>query len=212
MRTYLHIASLSANKGISLLRDVSNRDFSLILSVIGFIDHAANDVLTGVDVVVKDDTLIALAHAVREKLAEILPHASNSEGGLRYDILGQSVRLYPKRYVMDSDIRFLSTLLSLVEQTAKNHDLLYLLDFNQIERQDGTGAILAILRKHNNTMEVNALHEALNQTRRRLLVDCDTITREQLAEAVEYFKGLGIVMEIAGVITLTSKGKVLVLN
>lgn len=212
MRTYLHIASLSANKGISLLRDVRNRDFSLIVTVIGFIDYAAEDVLNGVDVVIKDDTLNVLVDAVKQKLAEVLPHASHAEGGLRYDILGQSVRLYPKRYVMDSDIRFLSTLLSLVEQTAKNDDLLYLLDFNQIERQDGTGAILAILRKHNNAMAINALHEALNQTRRRLLVDCDAITLAQLVEAVEYFKGLGIVTLADGVVALTSKGKVLVLN
>jgi len=207
----LHISCLAANKGITIKRNTTLPEFVLLIEVLCFDKAETTKVLNGQDVAIAGSALLKLRVSLEEKLKLLIPQASNSKRGVSYEILGEMIKLDAKAYEGDSNIRFLNSLMNMVDQAIKNSDCIYLLNRDRLERSDNTGVILPILRDHNGTLQVKELLSIINDNRKKVEGVGEQLDIEQFQLAIDHFQSLSLVKRNNNEVTITLKGRALIL-
>ena len=101
--------------------------------------------------------------------------------------------------------------MKMVDEAIINHDCIYLLNRDQLKRSDNTGVILSIIRDHNGTMKVEELLSIVNENRTKIENTGEQLNVRELQLAIDDFENLALVKRSGDAVTITSKGRALIL-
>lgn len=208
----IQIASLVANKGMGIEMNESHLRFRLFLEVLSVLEEDKKKILDGLDVILTADALSKLKSAIEHKLYLILQQASNSNLGETYEILGKQLKLYLKGFEIDREIKFLNSLLKMVDQTYKTNGYLYILNRSRYQRNDNAGVMFSILSKNNGSLSIHDLLTIINSNRRKIEGAGEQMELNELLSAIEYFQNLGAIVKKDDDVSITEKGRALILN
>lgn len=208
----IQIASLVANKGMGIEMNESHLRFRLFLEVLSVLEEDKKKILDGLDVILTGDALSKLKSAIEHKLYLILQQASNSNLGETYEILGKQLKLYLKGFEIDREIKFLNSLLKMVDQTYKTNGYLYILNRSRYQRNDNAGVMFSILSKNNGSLSIHDLLTIINSNRRKIEGAGEQMELNELLSAIEYFQNLGAIVKKDDDVSITEKGRALILN
>lgn len=207
----LHLSSLAANKGFSLAQKSNHKEYLRLVEILDSLTEKKENLLRGEDVVLDETEISIFKKNIEEKILELLPKVSNSSTGKTFWFLDKRVNLDSKKYEEDREVQFLIKLIYLVDATIENKGKIYLLNTRPLNFKDGRGMILGILNKHKGLLKISELSQIFNKNMKIRDENSKDLDNSQFMALLSYLKGQNLLNLKDEIVTLTEKGKAIIL-
>jgi len=209
--SYLQISSLVTNRGMGVIKEQGFSAFERVISLFDPLSNQQNDIYHSKDVILENEDLRIFKEKLQETVLELLPLASNSKRGLKFQILGEEVWLNSKEGD-DREIKFFVKLYNMIDDTFRAGGKVYFLDTDQTESEEGDGIIFGILRKSQGRMSLNQLLAIFNANRKQIDDEFISINKTKLLTIVSNFSKKDLLILENDEVRLTDKSKAILLH
>jgi len=196
---------------MGVIKDQSFDVFGRLMHLFDTLSYQQNNIYHSRDVILENIDLKIFKERLKEMLLELLPSASNSKRGLKFQILGREVWLNSKEGD-DREIKFFVKLYKMVDETLKMRGKVYFLDMSQAEDKEGGGIIFGILRKNQGVLSLNELLTIFNTNKKKIEETFVPIDEIKLLTMVFAFSDKGLLILENNEVYLTDKGKAILLH
>lgn len=195
---------------MGVIKEQSFSVFKRVIRLFDSLSNQQNDIYHSKDVILESIDLEIFKEKLKETVLELLPLASNSQRGLKFQILGKDVWLNSKEGD-DHEIKFFVKLYNMVDETVRARGKIYFLDTDQTENKEGGGIIFGILRKNQGIMSLSQLLITFNTNRKQVDDEFIAIDKTKLLATISDFSKKGLLILENYEVRLTDKGKAILL-